>query len=154
VAHFDRVIPPGGGGRIILKVDTSGYAGKVRWQTRIFNNDPVTPVETIVMEGLLKQSIVFWPTIVFLKGSQRESIVRSVRIEGKLDKRLEIEPLSFSLAEQVNYKIVEIEQGKVYEVRFASLPNTEKRYRGFLKLKTGYTEKPEIAIPIWGDFTN
>jgi hypothetical protein len=154
VAQFDRVIPPGGVGSIILKVNTSGYSGKVRWQTRIFNNDPANPVEMIVMEGILKPAIVFWPTVVFLKGSQNESIAGSVRIEGKLNKRLEIEPLSFSLAKQVNYKIVELEPGKVYEVRFMSVPNGGKRYRGFLKLKTGYEEKPEIVIPIWGDFAN
>jgi len=154
VAQSDRVIPPGGGGRIILKADTSGYSGKVRWQTRVFNNDPANPVEMIVMEGILKEAIVFWPTVVLLKGSQKESIAGSVRIEGKLNKRLAIEPLSFDLAKQVNYKIVELEPGKVYEVRLMTVPNGEKRYRGFLKLKTGYEEKPEIVIPIWGDFAN
>jgi hypothetical protein len=154
VAHFDRVIPPGGEGHIILKADTSGYSGKVGWQTRIFNNDPANPVEMIVMEGILKEAIVFWPTVVLLKGSQKESIAGSVRIEGKLNKRLAIEPLSFDLAKQVNYKIVELEPGKVYEVRLMTVPNGEKRYRGFLKLKTGYEEKPEIVIPIWGDFAN
>jgi len=154
VAHFDRVIPPGGEGHIILKADTSGYSGKVGWQTRIFNNDPANPVEMIVMEGILKEAIVFWPTVVLLKGSQKESIAGSVRIEGKLNKRLAIEPLSFDLAKQVNYKIVELEPGKVYEVRLMTVPNGEKRYRGFLKLKTGYEEKPEIVIPIWGNFAN
>jgi len=154
VAHFDRVIPPGGEGHIILKADTSGYSGKVGWQTRIFNNDPANPVEMIVMEGILKEAIVFWPTVVLLKGSQKESIAGSVRIEGKLNKRLAIEPLSFDLAKQVNYKIVELEPGKVYEVRLMTVPNGEKRYRGFLKLKTGYEEKPEIEIPVWGDFAN
>lgn len=154
MAHFDRVIPPGGAGHIILKADTSGYSGKVGWQTRIFNNDPANPVEMIVMEGILKEAIVFWPTVVLLKGSQKESIAGSVRIEGKLNKRLAIEPLSFDLAKQVNYKIVELEPGKVYEVRLMTVPNGEKRYRGFLKLKTGYEEKPEIVIPIWGDFAN
>ena len=154
MAQSDRVIPPGGGGRIILKADTSGYSGKVRWQTRVFNNDPANPVEMIVMEGILKSAIVFWPTVVFLKGSQKESIAGSVRIEGKLNKRLAIEPLSFDLAKQVNYKIVELEPGKVYEVRLMTVPNGEKRYRGFLKLKTGYEEKPEIVIPIWGNFAN
>ena len=54
----------------------------------------------------------------------------------------------------MNYKIVELEPGKVYEVRLMTVPNGEKRYRGFLKLKTGYEEKPEIVIPIWGDFAN
>ena len=154
MAQSDRVIPPGGGGRIILKADTSGYSGKVRWQTRVFNNDPANPVEMIVMEGILKEAIVFWPTVVLLKGSQKESIAGSVRIEGKLNKRLAIEPLSFDLAKQVNYKIVELEPGKVYEVRLMTVPNGEKRYRGFLKLKTGYEEKPEIEIPIWCDFAN
>lgn len=154
MAQFDRVIPPGGVGRITLRANTAGYSGNVRWQTQIFSNDPANPVETIAMEGALKPAVVFWPTIVFLKGSQKESSAESVRIEGKLSKRLKIEPLSFSLADQVSYKIVELEPGKVYEVRFMSVPNGERRYRGFLKLRTGYLEKPEIAIPVWGDFSN
>ena len=154
MAQLDRVIPPGGSGSLILKADTSGYTGKVRWQTRVFNNDPANPVEMIAMEGILKPAIVFWPTVVLLKGSKKESITESVRVEGNLDKRLEIEALGFNLANQVNYQIVQIEPGKVYEVRFTSVPNSGKRYRGFLKLKTGYEEKPEIQIPILGDFAN
>jgi hypothetical protein len=154
VAQSDRVIPPGGRGRIVLKADSSGYSGKVRWQTRIYNNDPASPIEMIAMEGTLNPAIVFWPTVVFLKGSPKESVAASVRIEGKLNKRLEIEPLSFNIANQVNYQIVELEPGKVYEVRFMSVPNSAKRYRGLLKLKTGYEEKPQIEIPVWGNFAD
>lgn len=153
MAQFDRVIPPGGEGRILLKVNTKGYAGKVAWQARIFSNDGATPVHTIRVEGIINAPVVFWPDLVLLKGSPGEAVTQIVRIEGKLDRPLKIEALDFNLTEQVSYQIVEVVPEKAYEVRITSLPNLGKRYRGYLKLKTGYEEKPSISIQIWGDFS-
>jgi hypothetical protein len=151
VAQFDRVIPPGRAGSITLRASTTGYIGKVRWQALIYSNDPAAPVETITVQGVLKRPIVLWPTIVFLKGPLNNPISKSVRIEGRLNKPFKIEPVSFNLSRQVHYEIVEIEAGKIYEIRFVSVPNEEGKYRGFLKLKTSYEEKPEIEIPVWGN---
>lgn len=154
MARFDRVIPPGGEGKITLKADTRGYLGRVNWQARIYTNDATTPLETIALQGQLKMAVSVWPTIAFLKGSKDEAVTQNVRIEAKLDKPLKIEPLEFSLADQVKYKIVELEAGKAFQIQFTNIPGSGSRYRGFLKLKTGYEEKPEIAIHIWGSFGN
>lgn len=152
MARFDRVIPPGGEGKITLKADTRGYLGQVNWQARIYTNDTSNPVETIALTGHLRMAVSVWPSIAFLKGSKNEVVMQSVQVEGKLNKPLKVEPLEFNLADHVKYKIVELDAGKVFQVQLTSIPGSGSKYRGFLKLKTGYEEKPEIVIPIWGDF--
>lgn len=153
MAHFDRVIPPGGEGNILLKADTTGYVGNMRWQARIFTNDAETPVHTVRLEGTLTTPIKFWPNMVLLKGAPGGVVTQTVKIEGNLDKPLKIETLDFNLNERVSYQITEVLPEKAYEVRLTSLPNAGKRFRGRLVLKTGYEEKPDISIPIWGDFS-
>jgi len=48
----------------------------------------------------------------------------------------------------VTYRIEEVEPGRIFRVHFTSIPGPSGNYRGILKLKTNYPEKPEITIRI------
>ena len=39
---FDRAIPPGGEGKIILQVNTAGFQGAIDKSARVSSNDPVS----------------------------------------------------------------------------------------------------------------
>jgi len=52
----------------------------------------------------------------------------------------------------VTYRIEEVEPGRLFKVHFTSIPGPAETYRGVLKLKTNYPEKPEIIIPIRARF--
>jgi hypothetical protein len=54
----------------------------------------------------------------------------------------------------VTYFLSEIERGKRYRVTFQNVTRKRENYRGFLKLKTNFAEKPDVTIWIIGRFEN
>ena len=154
MAQFDRTIPPGGEGKITLKLDTAGYEGTVRKTARVYSNDPTKQVDTLSVSAYVKTPIHVSPKLVFLQGKTEETVSKTVEISGELEKPLKIEPIEFSLDRLLTYKIDEVKAGKLYQVHFTSLPNVGNYYQGTLRLKTNYPEKPEIAIYVRGRFGN
>jgi hypothetical protein len=154
VAYFDRTILPGGEGKVTLNINTKGYDGRLRKTAKVYTNDPWHPVVRIKIEAFIKSLIDLSPRYVLLQGSRGDRITRTVHIRAELDKPLRIEPIQFNLDRWLNYSIKEIEQGKVYQVRFTTIPNSIAYYRGYLRLRTNYPERPEIFIGIRGRFRN
>ena len=152
MAQFDRTIPPGGEGKITLKVNTSGYEGKVRKTAKVYSNDPSGRVETIALSAYIKVPIQLSSKLVFLRGKRAEVTKSTVEVKGGLDKPLKIEPGEFNLSSRLTYEIEEVNPGKLYQVHFTSIPNSGNSFQGTLKLKTNYPEKPEITIYIRGRF--
>jgi len=154
VASYDRSIPPGGEGKITLKLNTRGYDGKVRKAARVYTNDPKTPQEILVIEPLVKTPIMVSDKVVFLQGTTQEAITKSIDIKGELNKPLKLEPVDYTLDKKVKFNIEEVTKGKHYRITFTSIPNAGNYYQGLLKLRTGYSEKPELVIHVRGKFLN
>ena len=126
----------------------------MRKTAKVYTNDPWHPVESIKIEAFIKTPINLSPRYVLLQGSRAERITKTVHIKAELEKPLKIEPIQFNLDKWVNYEIEEIQKGKIYSVHFTSIPNSIGYYRGFLRLRTNYPERPEIFIGIRGRFRN
>ena len=154
MAHFDRAIPPGGEGKITLKLSTRGYDGKVRKSARVYTNDPNSPTDIITIEAFVKTPIVVSPKSVFIQGKITERLTRSVDIKGDPAKPLKIEPVKFTLNNKLKYSIEEVSAGKHYRINFTSIPSVAEHYRGTLRLRTNYPEKPELLIFVRGRFIN
>lgn len=150
VASFDKVIPPGEAGRITLQVDTKGFAGLIRENARIYSNDPVNPELLITVTAFVKPVITLSQRYVTFNGKGDESLAREIEIVGEMEKPLKLTPLSFNLDGKLTYSISEIEKGKKFRVQFKNLQGNAENFRGFLKLRTNYLEKPEVTIWIWG----
>ena len=154
MAYFDRSIPPGGEGKITLRLNTRGYDGKIRKTARVYTNDPKTSQDTFIIEALVKTPIVISDRMVFLRGTTQETITRTVDIKGGLNKPLKLEPIDYTLDKKVKFDIEEVSKGKHYRVTFTSIPNVGNYYHGLLKLRTSYPEKPELVIHVRGKFLN
>ena len=152
MAHFDRAIPPGGEGKITLKVDTKGYQGEVHKRAKVYTNDPRKKIEVLTIQAVVKAAISLSPRTVHLKGPMGQKVTKTVEIRAERDKPLNLEPTHFDLSKQVNYSIEEVEAGKLFRVHFTNIPGPNSAYQGLLKLKTNYPEKPEITIRIKGRF--
>ena len=61
---------------------------------------------------------------------------------------LEIKKTGISFDEKDLMKLEEIQKGRIFKIRFTSIPGAPQTYHGFLNLKTNYPEKPEINIRI------
>jgi len=152
VADYDKVIPPGGEGKITLKVDTRGYQGKVTKNARVYTNDPKNPVTNLNLEVFVKIPILVSARYVRLEGLPGEKDTKAIEIKAQKEKALTLEPASFNLEAKATYRIEEIAPGKEYRVSFTNISELEETYLGFLRLKTNYPEKPEITIRIRGRF--
>ena len=126
----------------------------MRKTARVYTNDPWHPLENIKIEAFIKTPINLSPRYVLLQGTHAERITKTVHIKAELDKPLKIEPIQCNLDKWLNYEIEEIKEGKIYYVHFTSIPNSVSYYRGFLRLRTNYPERPEILIGIRGRFRN
>jgi len=154
VASFDRSIPPGGEGKITLKLNTRGYEGKLRKATVVYTNDPNASREMLFFEALVKTAIMISDRMVLLKGTTRETITRTVDIKGELNRPLKLDPVDYTLDKKVKFSIEEVAKGKHYRVTFTSIPNVGNSYQGLLKLRTSYPEKPELVIYVRGRLIN
>jgi len=102
------------------------------------------------LAAFIKVPIVISPRYVLLVNNSGKSMTEIVEIRAQLERTLELKPDSFSLAQQVAYSIEEVEKGRKFRVHFKTKPGPAQTYRGFLKIKTNYPEKPEIIIKISG----
>ncbi len=150
MAHFDRVIPPGGEGEIRFSARTRGYNGTFRKKARVFTNDPVKPVAVLELKAQIKSIISVSSSQVYLYLKAGQSIKRSVEIRTGLERPLKLTPKQFNLSGNLAYAIKEIEKGRRFRINLTTIPGASKSYSGHLKLATNYPEKPEITIRIYG----
>ena len=152
MVRFDRIIPPGGEGKITLRLNTRGYRGDIIKGARIFSNDPRHEFLKIDIKAFVKIAIHLSTGRVYLKGFAGQKIIKTITIKPELDRPLKIETSHFDLEKKVSYKIEEVEAGRIYRIHFTNIPGPPEIYHGSLRLKTNYPEKPEIKIRINGKF--
>jgi hypothetical protein len=148
VVQFDRTIPPGGEGKIELKVNTEGYSGTINKEVTAYTNDPKNSIVTLTLKANIKLSIQINPKNLYFNNDEGNVITKSVIITANEERPLELEPTQFTIGERVTYKIEVMEQGRIFKVNFEYTPIEGDNLKGALILKTNYPEKPEITIPI------
>ena len=148
MVQYDRTIPPGGEGKIELKVDTRNLSGTVKKEASIYSNDPKSSVMTITLRANVKQSVQVSPQRIKMIGYEGIVITESVIISANMEKPLEIEPTRLNLSERITYKIEVIEPGRMFKVNFNYTPLEGDNINGALILKTNYPERPNISIPV------
>ena len=154
VAHFDPLIPPGGEGKITVKIDTKGFEGTERWVAKVFSNDPKWKEAVLDLRATVKPVISITGAPVFLGGKKKAPMTGEVEIRSGLDRPLILTPEEFTLSGKVTYSLAEIEKGERYRVSFQDVSRKRENYRGSLKFKTNFEEKPDITIWIIGRFEN
>jgi hypothetical protein len=152
VADFDPAVPPGGEGKITLTVKTKGYQGSVRKSARVKTNDPENENVILVIRANVKVPIYVSSRYVHLYGSGDSEVQKTVKIMAELNKPLTLTVAEFIPQDKLKYAIETVQKDKEYRVKFISIPGIKENYRGVLKLKTNYPEKPEITLVIHGRF--
>lgn len=151
MAQYDRAIPPGGEGKIILKVDTKGYEGNINEGAEVYTNDPKNKIVKINVTAFIKVSISMSPKSVYFGGFAGDTIQRVVTIQAQNPMPLSLKPVKFTLSDKVDYEIKTLEKGRSFKITFKNKSVAEGRYSGSLKLQTNYPDKPVMTIPITGN---
>lgn len=109
-------------------------------------------LERLEIKAFIKVPIYLSSSRIRLSGKEGDIISREVEISSGLDKDLVLTPSDFNLEDKLTYKLEEIEKGRKFKVYFKNITSKPESYRGFLKIKTNYPEKPLISIFIIGRF--
>jgi hypothetical protein len=133
-------------------VRTKDYAGMIIKRLRVYTNDPSLPQVLLGVKAFVKAPLYVLPPYVSLYSLRNESPSLAVEIKAGLEKPLTLEPGDFSLQGEVAYRIDELEKGRRFRVVIFDLPGGSEAYRGYLNLKTNYSEKPVVNIKIIGRF--
>lgn len=150
MAQYDRVIPPGGEGKILLKVNTKGYEGNFSKAAHVYTNDPRNRVVWIGLKAFVKVSISVSPRLLYFGGFAGDTVEKVVTIHAQKSIPLSLKPISFSLSDKVEYRIETVEKGRCFKIAFKNKSVARGWYNGILKLQTNYPDKPLITIRIIG----
>jgi hypothetical protein len=149
VARFDRAIPPGGEGKITLKVDLGGYQGKVVKSASVVSNDPLNSRTTLTLQGTVKNLIEVRPanSVVF-RGMADQQTEKPIDIIGA-SQSFHITKAESNLEDKVAYRLETVEEGKQYRLKISNRLK-QGSYSGFVKLHTDLVQKSEVIIRVTG----
>ena len=105
MASFDHTIPPGGEGKITLKVNTKGYEGKIYKSALVNTNDLKQNAVHLGIKAFVKVPVSVSPRYVSFYGKAGQSINRVVEIKAGLSKPLTLTRDQFDLKGKVKYRL-------------------------------------------------
>ncbi len=126
-----------------------GKSGKIVKSIGVFSNDPEKRNEHLMLEATIKPIFRLLPSsTVGLSGKKGEKKSAEVIISTGLDKPFKLKPDRFTLEGKLNYSIEPLDKGKSYRIVFKNNPDITGNFRGELRLRTDYKEKPQIKIKV------
>ena len=144
------MIPPGGEGKIELKVNLKGFHGNVQKSASVFSNDPKNPRVNLVMKGKIRTLIETQPgNTVFFQGQAGQLGDKTINII-TASKPFQITKVESNLDDKIAYEVKTVEAGKQYRLDVKNRAK-EGTYRGFIKIYTDMVQKPEILIRVAGN---
>ena len=151
MTRFDRVIPPGGEGKVTLNVNLKGFQGKVWKDATIMSNDLRQPTFQIMLQGQVRPHIELRPGsfVQFSPAAQSaEEKTVDLMATGQDFRVLKVEN---NLKEKINAQLETVVPGKHYRLKIANLQQ-EGSYAGVIKCSTDHPKKPEVQIRISAHF--
>jgi hypothetical protein len=149
---YDRLIPPGGTGKIVFKIIPYSALHKFCKKGMIFSNDPANPVSTIQMCGNAKPFIEIQPShIVRFTGQPHEEHVVRVRLISHQKTPLTIKGFETDLGGKVAVKIKEVKPGQIFEVEVTNQVKETGDYKGKIEILTSSDKRPRLILRVFGD---
>jgi len=152
VANYDRVIPPGGAGKISLEIKPFSVVHAFKKKTQVRFNAPDQPGVTLVLSGNAQKSIEIEPShVVRFRGNPRDTITAQVRLVSNLPFPWEITRMQNSLPDKIDATLKTERPGKVYVVELKNKCQDQGHYVGLIELFTNVVHKPKIYLRVIAD---
>ncbi len=147
MAHFDRAIPPGGEGKITLRVDLTDYQGKVSKTATVLSNDPENSRVVISLNGIVDPLLHIRPGNSISFRGAAETVAESIVELKAADRPFHISKIESNLEEKVQMRLDTVKDGYHYRLRVANRVR-QGTYSGILTLHTDMEKKPQIALRV------
>jgi hypothetical protein len=149
VASYDKAIPPGGVGKIVLTVKTEGYQGRVNKTALVKSDDPRHQSMSLSLSADIRTYIVVEPTrVALLQGLVGDDIRKVFTIRAGDGYPLEIRGVSSNMDQWLDYKLLPKEGSHVYDLEVRSKSPAQTSVRGYIRLVTNHPKKPELTLPV------
>ena len=149
LAHYDKTIPPGGTGKITLKLNLKGFQGAVKKTANVTTNDPVNPRLVLAIQGVVKTIVDVRPSsTVAFRGLSDQITPISVEMVGSSEP-FHIVKTESNLDDKISFQMETVQEGKEYRLRITNLLK-RGTYNGFIRCDTDLAAKPDITIRVSG----
>jgi hypothetical protein len=150
--HFDRVIPPGGTGKVTLKIDGNRVIGEFHKKAIVWSNDPIRRSIALYLKGEVRPHISVEPGgYVSLWGTPGQVPPGHLDIINNHKKPIKIIRIDTDRPDRIKWRLRETKPGFVYRLEVEDIPKTAATYTGHLKVRTNNPKKPELTIIVNGD---
>jgi hypothetical protein len=158
VSEYDKVIKPGGEGKITLTVDTKNFQGATSKTALVLTNDPAMPQTTLYVMAFVKPYVDVLPYGFFRIQALTGETATSELILASDDPAFaptKVEaPYKFlktTLAEVSEKERIAGKGAKQYKLALtAPVDAPEGLLSGYVKLQTGVAKQPDLEISISG----
>ncbi len=153
MARFDRVIPPGGSGKIALSLDSSKVHGAFTKSATVQSNDLGHASLRLTIKGVVRQYVETEPQRLFLRGYYQDQPRAGVHITSNLAGPLVINGVSApDLEQKLTWELKTLQEGKEYQLEVVNKAGVG-RYMGKLLLLTNSAKRPQVEVPIYADIS-
>ena len=152
VVDYDRVIPPGGEGKVNLSIKPFSVVHKFEKKTYVRFNDPSRRGVNLILKGKSQQIIEIKPShVVRFRGDPGGNLTAQVRFISHLPFPWEITKFNNSIPDKVDVTLKTEQPGKIYIVEVKNKHREQGRYIGKIEVFTNAIKKPKIVMRVIAD---
>jgi hypothetical protein len=149
---YDRLIPPGGSGKVVFTVKPYAALHKFCKKGMIFSNDPGNPTTVIQLCGHAKPFIEIQPShIIRFTGQPQDNLVARVRLISHQKAPLAIKGFESDLGDKVGVNIKEEKPGQIFIVEVRNRMKETGEYKGKIEILTSSDKRPKLILRVFGD---
>jgi len=152
VVDYDRVIPPGGEGKVNLGIKPFSVVHQFEKKTLVRFNDPSRGSMHFILKGAAQRIIEIKPGhVVRFRGNPAENLTARVQFISNLPFPWEITRFENSIPDKVDVTLKTEKPGKIYIVEVKNKYREQGHYVGKIELFTNAIKKPKIVMRVIAD---
>ena len=151
MTRYDRVIPPGGTGKITLGIDTSKEIDEFQKKTMVWSNDPQRKSIALYLKGEVKPHISLIPGgYLSLQGFKGRVPAEKLDIINNHKQPFNITAVIHDLPDHIHWRLKKNISGFSYTLEVEDISTKAGEFSGHLVVQTDLTQKPELVIIVNG----
>lgn len=155
VPDYDKVIPAGGQGKVVLTMKPFSVHGEFEKKTTIIVNDPETPKFVLTLKGNCSPLIEISPSrVIKLRGTPSENLQAQIRFISHYSSSWEIKDFRTNVPDKIDISLTPEKQGKVYLLKVRNKRQETGSYAGMIELFTSSKEQPRLIVRVFCDLKN
>lgn len=155
LSDYDKVIPPGGQGKVILSLKPFSIHGEFEKKTLVKVNDPKNAEFLLTLKGDSTSLIEISPSrVIKLRGAPSENLQAQIRLISHYSVPWKINEFRTNVPDKIDISLKPEEQGKVYLLEVRNKRQEAGSYAGMIELFTSSKEQPRLIVRVFCDLNN